>query len=208
MRSHLFSCWYAAPQVPEDARRLFAAACADTGFDRDPLVEVPGPRAAAIGLALSREWGIPELEARLAAAIEAHFEPTWDRARGEFTWGLGLNEPHPRGQYNAFLAAAEAISAGAWTRLSETPPEVCPQVVGVDFPNVALAQARWSDEALHLRLDVLRPDPAAATHFRIVGVQPGRRWVAVGRSGATVERDGETLVVTAPLESGSLRIES
>ncbi len=48
------------------------------------------------------------MEARLAAAIEASYEPSWDMTRGEFTWGLGLDEPHPRGQFNAFLAAAEA----------------------------------------------------------------------------------------------------
>ncbi len=160
-----------------------------------------------MALVLSREWGMTDLEAQLSRAIDAQFEPTWDQERGEFTWGLGLNEEHPRGQFNAFLATAEASSPGAWTRLSAAPLDPCPQVVGVDFPNVALARARWTNDVLDLRLDVHQPDPAVTTTLRILGADADRAWSVVGADRSTIEHDGDALVVTTPLQSGDLRIE-
>ena len=209
VRSHLVTSWYAAPQVPADARRLFDAACASAGLDEDPLAAPLEPRGSAIALALSREWGISDLEARLLPGIEAQFEPTWDRARGEFTWGLGLGEEHPRGQYNAFLAAAEATSNGAWTALSEAPLAECPQVTGVDFPEVALRTARWDQGALLLQLAVLRDDPTGTSCCDLDGVDPQRN-LAVDESwssvAATLTRDGERWLVRAARVSGVLRI--
>lgn len=209
VRSHLFSSWYAAPQVPTDARRLFEAACASAGLYEEPLGAPLEPRGSAIALALSREWGLRDLEDRLLPAIEAQFEPTWDRTRGEFTWGLGLREEHPRGQYNAFLAAAEVGSTGAWTRLSEAPLPECPQLVGVDFPEIALRTARWEDEALHLVLDVQHPDPRNTTSFRLEGVAPERRF-EIDRDGssvpATLAQSAEGWLVRTARNSGTLRI--
>jgi hypothetical protein len=202
----LFSCFYSSAQAPDDARRLFHAASRSAGLMADPLEGLRDVRGAAIALTLSREWGITDLEARLRRAIDARFEPTWDHDRGEFTWGLGLGEKHPRGQYNAFLATAEAASPGAWTRLSAAPLEGCPQVVGIDFPNVALARALWVNEVLYLRLDVHRPDPARLTTFRILDVEHGPAWSLVGAERSTIERDGNALVVTTPVRSGDLRI--
>jgi hypothetical protein len=205
VRAALFSCFYSSAQVPDDARRLFDAAAESAGLTADPpkLRDLRGP---AIALALSREWRITDLETRLSRAIDAQFEPTWDHDRGEFTWGLGLGEEHPRGQYNAFLATAEAASPRAWMRLSEAPLPACPQVVGVDFPNVALARALWDNGVLCLRLDVRRSDPAALTTFRILHVEPGRAWAVVGAERSTIERDGNALIVTTPAQSGDLRI--
>ena len=207
MRSHLFSCWYASAQAPQDTRRLFDAGCASAGLADDPLHTQLEPRSAAIALALSREWSIADLEGRLVPAIEAQFEPQWDRVRGEFTWGLGLNEDHPRGQYNAFLAAAEAMAPGLWTRLSADPLEPCPQVVGVDFPKVALTRARWTDGALDLTLRAHPADPAASTTFEIVGADLDRQWTLGGSDRSTIERRGKALVVNTPLQSGDLRVE-
>jgi hypothetical protein len=207
VRAALFSCFYSSAQVPDDARRLFEAASESAGLTADPLSRLRDLRGPAIALALSREWRITDLEGRLSRAIDAQFEPTWDHDRGEFTWGLGLNEEHPRGQYNAFLATAEASSPGAWTRLSAAPLEACPQVVGVDFPNVALARVRWTDGVLDLRLDVHRADPAVLTTFRILDAEPSRAWSVVGAERSTIERDGDALLVTTPLQSGGLRIE-
>ena len=81
-------------------------------------------------------------------------------------------------------------------------------MVGVDFPNVALARALWINRVLYLRLDVHRPDPAVRTTFRILGAEPARAWSVVGAERSTIERDGNALVVTTPLRSGDLRIES
>ena len=108
----LTTSFYAAPQEPEDARRLFDAGCASIGFDREIEAPLRPSRAAGSSLLLAREWGLDDLEERLVGAIEASYEPTWDDASGEFTWGLRLDEPHPRGQFNAFLAAAEAAGSG------------------------------------------------------------------------------------------------
>jgi hypothetical protein len=206
VRAALFSCFYSSAQVPDDARRLFEAASRSAGLAADPLERLRDVRGAAIALALSREWGITDLEARLSRAIDAQFEPTWDHDRGEFTWGLGLGEEHPRGQYNAFLATAEAASLGVWTRLSAAPLGACPQVVGIDFPNVALARALWVNKVLYLRLDVHRSDPARLTTFRILDAEPGPAWSLVGAERSTIKRDGNALVVTTPMRSGDLRI--
>ena len=198
-----WTCFYASAQAPDDARRLFDAAYAPAGLTADPLAR---PREMAMALVLSREWGITDVETQLSQAIDAQFEPSWDDERGEFTWGLGLDEEHPRGQFNAFLATAEASSLGAWTRLSAAPLDPCPQVAGVDFPNVALARARWTDDVLDLRLDVHRPDPAVTTTLQILGADTDQAWSVVDER-STIKRDRDTLVLTTPLQSGDLRIE-
>lgn len=191
--------------MPEDARRLFDAACISAELDRDPLPEHLEPRGSAVALGLGREWRIPGMEARLVPAIDARFEPTWDPERGEFTWGLGLGEEYPRGQYNAFLAAAEASAPGLWTRLSEAPLAPCPQVVGIDFPRVALTRARWREGVLELTLDVHREEPGVDTRFEVHGVED-RHWEIRGDVSARVEQYGEGLVVTTPMRSVDLEL--
>ncbi|MCP3935778.1 MAG: hypothetical protein GY708_10445 [Actinomycetia bacterium] len=160
-------------------------------------------RGAGSSLLLAREWGMADLEDRLAAAIEASFEPTWDRSLGEFTWGMGLDEPHPRGQFNAFLAAAEASGPGRWEGLSAAPLEKCPQVVDVDFPSVALSRAEWIDGSLHLRVEVLDESPNERTAFRIVGAEP-RMWDILGPDGLTVEVTTSGLMVRMPRVSADI----
>jgi hypothetical protein len=63
----LFSCFYSSAQVPDDARRLFDAASRSAGLTADPLERLRDVRGPAIALALSREWRITDLEARLSA---------------------------------------------------------------------------------------------------------------------------------------------
>jgi hypothetical protein len=171
-------CFYLAPQVPEEARRLFDAAAASSGISSEGIGSVENRRINAIAWFLSREWGIDTLEATLRESLETHYEPTWDRARGEFTWELGLGEEYPRGQYNGFLAAGEAVSQGAWSSISAAPlPEQPGLVEGVDFPTVALAEARWEQGTLRLRLHPQhdRVD-GTPTQFRIVGLADATRW--------------------------------
>jgi len=199
----LTTSFYAAPQRPDDARRLFAAACASIGLDDDPVLPLRAGRGYGAALLLSREWELNELEGRLADAIEASYQPTWDVARSEFTWGLGLDEDYPRGQFNAFLAAAEAGGPGRWSALSAEPIEGCPQVVGVDFPEVALTRADWVKGALHLRVSVLHEQPRKVTSFRIVGAEP-RLWEVTGIDGAAVDFTAQAVVVRIPHVSGEL----
>ncbi len=195
--------FYAAPQAPTDARRLFDAACTALGLDADPPTPLRAGRGHASALILAKEWGLTELAERLTRAIEASYEPTWDDDRGEFTWGMSLDEPHPRGQFNAFLAAAEAAGPGMWTRLSEAPLEPCPQVVDVDFPAVALTRAEWVNGCLMLKLAPLVEDPNRTTTFRIVDVEP-RLWYLTGIPNATMDVTPSCVIVRVPLVHGTL----
>lgn len=191
--------YYAAPQVPKEAKRLFLAAASSMGLDGDLTLPLRPSRAYGSSLVLAREWGLTDIEERLVAGIEASYEPTWDIETGEFTWGLGLNEPHPRGQFNAFLAAAEAAGPGAWEALSAAPLEPCPQIVGVDFPTMAFDRAEWIGSSLYLGLAPLYENPSVYTTFRIVGVEP-RQWDIAGIDGAMVDARADGVVVRVPLK--------
>jgi hypothetical protein len=197
------TAYYALPEFPDDARRLFDAACTAMGLDQEITGSLNPSRNYGSALVMAKEWELDDIVDRLSSAIDASFEPTWDTERGEFTWGMGLGEPHPRGQFNAFLAAAEAAGPGRWTALSAAPLDPCPQVVGVDFPNVALTRAEWHGAVLHLAIEVLDPDPKMQTEFRIVGVEP-RRWRVNGIDGVTTEVRASDVVVRLPRVSGEV----
>jgi len=199
----LTTSFYAAPQFDADARRLFEAAHQSMGLGAEPMVPLRPGRGVGSALILAKEWKMLELTERLTAAIDVSFEPTWDHDGGEFTWGMGLDEPHPRGQFNAFLGAADAAGPGMWNRLSAAPLEPCPQIVDVDFPNMAFTRAEWIDGNLHLRLAPLREDPDAKTYFRIVGAEP-RNWEVHGLDGFRLELTMSGLNVTAPMMAGDV----
>ncbi len=201
----LTTSFYAAPQVPEDARRLFDAGSAMLGWDRPLAVPLSANRGAGSSLLLAREWGLDDLAERLATAIEASYEPTWDTTLGEFTWAMGLNEPYPRGQFNAFLAAAEAVAPGLWTRLSAAPLEACPQIVDVDFPAMAFTRAEWIGGNLHLRLAPLREDRNAFTSFRLVGAEP-RQWDVHGLDGVTLDLTTTGLTIRVPMVAADVEL--
>lgn len=201
----LTTSFYAAPQAPDDARRLFLAGCASAGFDAEPQLPVRASRAYGSSLVLAREWDLGDLEERLVAAVEVSYEPTWDIERSEFTWAMGLDEPHPRGQFNAFLAAAEASGSGMWSRLSAAPLESCPQIVDVDFPAMAFTRAEWLDGNLRLRLAPLREDPMVFTSFRLVGAEP-RNWDVHGIDGVSLDLTTHGLNIRVPMIAGDLEL--
>jgi hypothetical protein len=194
----LTTAYYAAPQFPVDAERLFRAGCAAVGMGEHIDTPLAPSRAYGSSLVLAREWGHGNLEEWLVEAIERSYQPTWNRGTGEFTWGLGLDEQHPRGQFNAFLGAAEAAGAGMWERLSAAPLEPCPQVVDVDFPTVALRSAEWVAGALHLELAPLREEPRRQTEFRIVGAEP-RQWDLTAPEGTTLDVTTSGVTVRMPM---------
>jgi hypothetical protein len=186
---------YLAPQRPDEARRLFDAGLGMLGAIGDGPATVVGERSTGVALLLAREWGLDVTAERLAAGAEASYEPTWDRDRGEFTWGFGLDEEHPRGQFNAIMAAAEAATAGAWTALStERASALQGEVVGVDFPHVAMRGAAWRDGTLHLSTSALGGAP---TSWRIAGLDDPAHWTASAPSDVPVETrvDGDDLVI-------------
>lgn len=206
--------YYLAGQVPDDARTLFDASMAQMGLDPSAPIPPSGPRAAGVSLLLAREWGMDDLAGALAAGVDATLEPTWDRDRGEFTWGLGLAEEHPRGQHNAVLAAADAATAGAWTRLATTGGDERfsePTVTGVDFPRIALTEARWDPGAstLHLTLDAQSDRVVGEpTDLRVVNAGDPTRW-RVRRAAVPVDLSvvGRNLVVTTVVANEPLVLE-
>ncbi|MGO9195596.1 MAG: hypothetical protein ACLQK4_00525 [Acidimicrobiales bacterium] len=205
---------YLAPQVPADARRLWDAARAQTGMlEVHPPISPVGPRFTATSLFLAREWGVTDLAEALQDTVDANFEPTWDRRRGEFTWGFGLEEEHPRGQYNALMAAAEAVTEGAWWSLANTSTAdrfAEPTVTGVDFPTVALRQAIWDPRDESLVIEPVGIDAAtspATTSFQITNLPGPERFVASGRSGTTsVSSFYNVVQVTTTVGTGALTI--
>jgi hypothetical protein len=197
---------YLAPQWPDEAERMFRTAMTWVGlWDPQPPLGPPGEREAASNLWMAKEMGFDHIVGPLSAAIDEHCEPTWDRVRGEFTWGFGLGEPHPRGQFNGTMAAAQVATERAWWRLANVGPGdrfAEPTVIGVDFPAVALREARWDASS-----GVLTVTPvgigsyARRTTFRVTNVDDPARWSADGPVAGEVELRvvGSDLEVDAPV---------
>ena len=195
-----------APQRRDVARQFYDSAVECLGWRAlEPAGEPSGnPRATLYGLAFAREFGDDAVHAKLRACAEARHEPTLDPETLEFTWGFGLNEPYPRGQFNASAAMAEAIGEGAWWRLFNEPnlrKFVDPTVHGVDFPTVCPSQAFYDETR---RLLVVATDagvPAARgqpTTFRVANAAPGACTVVVDgeKSDDWREVDGDLEVLT------------
>jgi len=208
--SALMMAVYLAPQKPQAAELIFRAGAERLGWTTDaPLREPRGnPRFTLWGLILAREFGDEAIYRRLEIHCEAHHEPTWDTDAGEFTWGFGLNEPHPRGQLNATRMMAEALSEGSWRRLFNSPnlgKYNEPTVYGVDFPTVCLSQA-WFDatfRCLVIATDAGLPRAAGqATSFRVTNVDPSSCRVEVDGQPSTDWRivDGDLEITTTVAE--------
>jgi hypothetical protein len=194
---------YLAPQEPEGARRLFEAGMRQLGlWAPEPPIALPGPRTSATALWLAREWNMGPLAEALATAIDAEYEPTIDAVRGEFTWGFGLGEEHPRGQYNGTMAAAQIATEGAWWRLANVGPGTRftdPTVEGVDFPALALDEAWW--DAAHGELTIgtvpARDDAGGlTTRLRVVNLDEPGGWEVVDDRDQPVK----TMVIDRGLE--------
>ena len=146
--------WYMAPQRNEVAEMGWKTAAALSGVMSDgPNVGLQNPATATFILQLSGEFADPETKQLIWDAAEELIEPTWDSESGEFTLGLGLNEEHPRGQLNARMMAGWVCMQGAWSDIFNDPNLAKfsqPTVEGVDFPRVALSEAKWDGEALHI----------------------------------------------------------
>ncbi len=167
---------------PDDARVLVEAAFDQLGWREGVPIEEKGgnPRETIMGMVYAREYGDEALYGRLKAYAEEHHDPTWDEASGEFYWKFGLDEPYPRGQFNAAAALAEVMTEGAWGRLLTEPnlrKFVEPTVTDVDFPNFCLSQAVYDVDRRSLIIASDKGAPSAAgqpTTFRITNVDPER----------------------------------
>ena len=168
-----------------------------------PITGLDEPGSATMLLQIAGEFADPATKQRIWEAAEDHVEPTWDRDAGEFTLGFGLDEAYPRGQLNARAMAGWVCTEGAWARVFNEPnlgkfDE--PTIVGVDFPRVALSEARWDGHALHV---AAHPQNAVIeggrTTVRITNIPSTDGWVLTRPDGETVALAGEGEYVTAEL---------
>ena len=188
--------WYFAPQRREIAEAGWNMAATLNGVLGDgPIAPLDDPSGATMLLQIAGEFADPATKRRVWDAAEDHIEPTWNRDAGEFTLGFGLDEPHPRGQLNARAMAGWVCNEGDWARLFNEPNLTKfdePTVMGVDFPRVALSEARWDGTALHL---AAHPQNAAvegsSTTVRITNAASTEGWVMIRSDGTTVALSGE-----------------
>lgn len=182
--------WYLAPQRPDIARSAWELAIQLTGLDG--TAEPSGlndPGFASLLAMQTGEFDDGSVRERLWQALDKTHQPTWDRDRGEFTFGFGLDEPHPRGQLNARAMAGWVCTPGAWSRIFTGTSDSRfsqPTICGVDFPDVALSEARWDGSALYL---AAQPRNSSMTNTRtsiqIEALPPNRSWTLVRPDGST-----------------------
>jgi hypothetical protein len=192
---------YLAPQAVGDAQRLFEAGVTQMGIWEPSAPILPtGPRSSAAVMWMAREWGLDALASAMSDAIDAAYEPTWDATRGEFTWGFGLNEPQPRGQYNGTMAAAQIASERSWWQVANVGPGTRfddPTVCEVDVPAVVLSEAWWDADREELTVGV-EPLPSlqGTTTFTVTQLPDARRFAATGDGPHISARvDGDVLRV-------------
>ena len=188
--------WYFAPQQQKVAQAGWHTIALLNGVLGDgPITGLDDPARATMLLQVAGEFADPATKQRIWAAAEEHIEPTWDPDSGEFTLGFGLNEPHPRGQWNARTMAGWVCTQGAWSNIFNHPNLTKfdePTVEGVDFPRIALSEAKWDGSALHL---AAHPQNAAnkgsSTTVRITNIASIDGWIMTQADGETVALSGE-----------------
>ncbi len=201
--------FYAMPQSPEFAEKLYRAAVAFMQWDNpaSPIMAPPDPRMMTLGLATAKEFGDYATEARLRAHAEANFEPcSFGEGEGQFGYWFGLGENWPRGQLSALAICADVGEKGAWMKLFRQPnlsKFAAPSVEGVDFPALSVAQAWHDDKAGLLQLCVFdgnRTKSGNKTKLKIVNL-PAASEVKIHCDGAEfggwrVSGDGEIEIDT------------
>ena len=148
--------WYLAPQRREVAETAWRLGAEAMGLLGEGDIALSDPRDGLQLAWFTGEFADEQTKRKLWDACDTLFEPTLDQDSGEFTFGFGLNETHPRGQFNARVMAGWVCQPGAWTRIFQTPnlqKYSQPCVEDVDFPRVAMSQAYWSEGSLHLAVD-------------------------------------------------------
>ena len=182
--------WYLAPQRREVAESAWRMAATLTGLlgDGEPS-GLKDPNLASLLAWHTGEFVEGEVKARLWVHLDEVLEPSWGHDLGEFTFGFGLDEPHPRGQLNARAMAGWVCTPGAWSRIfNESGQErfLQPTVAGVDFPRVAMSEARWDGTALRLAAHPQNSSVAGTrTSVRITGLPPDEGWTLTRPDGST-----------------------
>ena len=187
--------WYFAPQRNDVAKSGWNTIAMASGVSGGgPIVGLDQPGGATMLLQLAGEFADPATKERIWQAAEEYLEPDWDADSGEFTFGLGLNEAYPRGQYNARLMAGWVCTKGAWSRIFNAPNLIKfdePTVAGVDFPRVALSEARWDGRSLRIAAHAQNASlNGTRTKVKITNVASVEGWVMTGPNGEKVALDG------------------
>jgi hypothetical protein len=187
--------WYFAPQKNEVAEAGWQTVAGASGvFGDGPISGLSDPGSATMLLQLAGEFAEPSIKQRLWEAAEEHIEPNWDYSRGEFTLGLHLNEAHPRGQLNARMMAGWVCTQGAWSRIFNEPNLDKfnePTIEGVDFPRVALSEARWDGKTLHVAAHPQNTDVKdIVTTLKLTNIDASRKWVLTKPGGEKVSLQG------------------
>ena len=212
--------WYLAPQRREVAETAWKFGAAALGLLGDGDVGLNESRDGLMLAWFTGEFADGEVKRKLWEACDTLFEPSLDPDSGEFTFGFGLNEPHPRGQFNARVMAGWVCQPGAWARIFQTPnleKHSQPCVEGVDFPRFAMSQAHWDEGSLHLAIDPcngamngvrtslnIRRLPADGEWILTSGDQTASSYVAVGgETRIELQADGSSFTLTAADETVS-----
>jgi hypothetical protein len=182
--------WYLAPQRPDVAHSAWELAVSLTGLDGDGEPTGLDDSGFASLLAMqTSEFDDGRIRDRLWQVLDTVHEPTWDHDLGEFTFGFRLDEPHPRGQLNARAMAGWVCTPGAWSRIFDGVGDDRfdePTVTGVNFPDVALSEARWDGSALHLAAQPRNASLAGArTSVRVTGLPADGPWLLIRPDGST-----------------------
>lgn len=195
--------WYLAPQRREVAESAWGFGAMLSGAAGDGPVGLLDQTPLGVMLVqLAGEFADGSTKARIWAAADEHFEPTWAADSGEFTFGFGLGEEHPRGQWNARAMAGWVCTPGAWSDVFNRPNLTKfaePTVVGVDFPRVALREAAWDGASLRLA--------ASPQNASVRGTRTSMRVTNAAAGDWTVVRpDGERVALTRDA-AGDLLVE-
>ena len=185
--------WYLAPQrhdVAEAAWRLGATLTGALDPSRNDIAMLDNPTLAVTLVQLAGEFADDATRQRIWRAADEHFQPTWDLDAGELTFGFGLDEEHPRGQWNARVMAGWACRGpGAWSDVFNRPNLAKfgePTITGVDFPRVALRRADWDadTETLHV---AAHPQNASVRDRRTAIKVPPGDWTVTHPDGTIVD---------------------
>jgi hypothetical protein len=186
--------WYLAPLRPDVARSAWEMAVALTGLDGDAdPVGLEDPGFASLLAMQTSEFDDGRIRERMWAVLDDVHEPTWDHDLGEFTFGFGLGEPHPRGQLNARVMAGWVCQPGAWSQIfAENPIDrfTEPTITGVDFPDVALSEAWWDGAALHLAAQPRNASlSGTCASVRVSGLSADGSWALTSSDGSVTPLD-------------------
>ena len=183
--------WYLAPQRTDMAKSAWEMAATLTGlFGDGDLVGLDDPNLAALLAMQTGDFTDGEAKTRLWEYLDATHQPQWDNDFGEFTFGFGLGEPHPRGQLNARAMAGWVCTPGAWSRIFNAPSLGKfdgPTVSGLDFPRVAMSEAWWDGAVRHLTAHAQNSSVAnTQTSVHVEGLPSDDGWGLVRPTGGTM----------------------